>query len=106
MLCISPAAGSATFGYIYLSDTKRRHEAAITAYFNSAGCGVAVLPCPDFEKFVADNNLLYHDLLFVSDIPRYIIPVGLRILKAQNYDDSPCYNWLPDPPSLSSLGPS
>jgi hypothetical protein len=98
MLCISPAAGSATFGYIYLSNTKRCHEAAITAYFDSAGHEVDVLPCPDFEQFVADNNLLYRDLLFVSNIPRYIIPAGLRILEAQNYDDSP--------PSLSSFGPS
>ena len=106
MLRISPATGSATFGYIYLSDTEQRHEAAITAYFDSAGREVDVLPCPDFEQFVADNNLLYRDLLFVSDIPRYIIPAGLRILKAQNYDDSPCYDWLPDPPSLSSFGPS
>ena len=105
MLCISPAAGSATFGYIYLSNTKRCHEAAITAYFDSAGHEVDVLPCPDFEQFVADNNLLYRDLLFVSDIPRYIIPAGLRVNKAQNYNDSPPYDWLPDPPSLSSFGP-
>lgn len=69
LLRISPAAGSAKFGYIYLSDTERRHEEAITAYFNSAGREVAVLPCPDFEQFIADNNLLYRDLLFVSNLP-------------------------------------
>ena len=63
MLCISPAAGSATFGYIYLSDTKWRHEAAITANFDSAGRKVAVIPCPDFEQFITDNNLLYRNLL-------------------------------------------
>ena len=106
MLCISPAAGSATFSYIYLSGTKRHHEAAITVYFDGAGREVNVLPCPDFEQFVADNNLLYRNLLFVSDIHRYIIPVGLRILEAQTCDDSPRYDWLPDPPSLSSFGPS
>jgi hypothetical protein len=106
MLCISPAAGSTTLGYIYLFDTEWHHEAAITAYFDSAGREVAVPPCPDFEQFIADNNLLYHDLLFVSDIPRYIIPAGLRILEAQNYNNSPRYNWLLDPPSLSSFGPS
>ena len=107
MLRISPAAGSTTFGYIYLSDTERRHEAAITAYFNSAGREVDVLPCPNFEQYITGNSLLYRDLLFVSsDIPRYIIPVGLRILEAQNYDNSPRYDWLPDPPSLSSFGPS
>ena len=32
MLHISSTAGSTTFGYIYLSDTERHHEAAITAY--------------------------------------------------------------------------
>ena len=106
MLRISPAAGSTKFGYIYLSNTERRHEEAITAYFDSVGREVAVLPCPDFELFIADNNLLYRDLLFVSDLPRYIIPAGIRILEAQNYDDSPRYNWLPDPPSLSNFGPS
>ena len=106
MLRISPAAGSAKFGYIYLSDTERRHEEAITAYFDSAGREVAVLPCPDFEQFIADNNLLYRDLLFVSDLPRYIIPAGIRILEAQNYDDSPRYDWLPNPSSLSSFGTS
>jgi len=106
MLRISPAAGSAKFGYIYLSNSERRHEEAITAYFASAGREVAVLPCPNFEQFIADNNLLYRDLLFVSNLPRYIIPVGICILEAQNCDDSPCYNWLLDPPSLSSFGPS
>jgi hypothetical protein len=106
MLHISPAAGSAKFGYIYLSDTKRRHEEAITAYFDSAGRKVAILPCPDFEQFIADNNLLYRDLLFVSDLPRYVISAGIRILEAQKYNDSPNYEWLPDPPSLSSFGPS
>ena len=49
MVCISPAAGSTTLGYIYLTDTKRRH-AAITAYFDSAGREVAVPPCPNFEQ--------------------------------------------------------
>ena len=106
MLCISPTAGSATFGYIYLSNIERCHEAAITAYFDSAGRKGDVIPCPDFEQFVANNNLLYRDILFVSDISRYIIPAGLCILAAQNYDDSPRYNWLPDLPSLSSFGPS
>ena len=106
MLRVSPAAGSATFGYIYLSDTERRHETAITAYFDSTGREVAVLPCPDFEQFTADNDLVYRDILFVSDLPRYIIPAGIRILEAKNYDDSPRYDWLPVPPSPSSFGAS
>ena len=59
--------------------------------FDRAWREVPVLPCPDFEQFITDNNLLYRDLLFVSDLPWYIIPAGIHILEAQNYDDSPCY---------------
>ena len=106
MLHISPATGSANFGYIYLSDTERCHEEATTAYFDSAGRKVTILPCPNFEQFIADNKLSYCNLLFVSDLPRYIIPAGICILEAQNYDNSPHYDWFPDPPSLLSFGPS
>ena len=75
MLCFASPLPPALpkIGYIYLSGTKRCHEEAITAYFDSAGREVAVLPCPDFEQFITDNYLLYRDLLFVSDLPRYII---------------------------------
>jgi hypothetical protein len=38
LLRISPAAGSATFGYIYIAEDERHQpEDAITAYFNSVG---------------------------------------------------------------------
>ncbi len=37
MLRVSPSAGLATFGYVYLADTERRHEDALTAYFDSTG---------------------------------------------------------------------
>jgi hypothetical protein len=107
MLCVSPSAGLATFGYVYLADAERRHEDALTAYFDSAGREVTVLPCPNFERFVVvDYNIPLCDVLFVSDLPRYIILVGIRILASQQYANSPRFDWLPDPPSLSSFGPS
>ena len=80
MLRVSPSAGSATFGYIYLTDAERCHKDTLTAYFDSAGREVTVLPCPDFECFVVDNTIPFRDILLVSDLPRYIIPAGIRIL--------------------------
>ena len=89
ILRISPAAGSATFGYVYLAETEIRNQDAITAYFDSAGREVSVIPCPDFESFIAANNLMYRDVLFISDLPRYVIPAGIRILEANEYNASP-----------------
>ena len=106
MLCISPAAGSATFGYIYLAEAELRHQDAITAYFDSAGQEVTVLPCPDFDSFIADNSLMYRDVLFITDLPRYVIPAGIRILKANSYIASPHLAWLPAPPNILSFQPS
>ena len=106
MLRITPAAGSATFGYIYLAEAELRHQDAITAYFNIAGQEVAVFPCPDFESFIADTSLMYREVLFITDLPRYLIPAGIQILKANSYIASPRYDWLPDPPDLSSFQPS
>ena len=106
MLRISPAAGSATFGYIYLADAELRQQDAITAYFDSAGRLVTALPCPDFESFLADTSLVYRDVLFLSDLPRYVIPAGIRILEANSYIESPHLAWLPPPPDLSSFQPS
>jgi hypothetical protein len=105
VLHISLAAGSATFGYIYVAETELRHKAAITAYFESAGREVTSIPCPDFETYIADNNLMYRDILFITDLPRYVIPAGIRILKAHRYNDSPHYDWLPAPPDLASFNP-
>ena len=82
ILRISPAAGSATFGYVYLAETEICNQDAITAYFNSAGREVSDIPCPDFESLIAANNLMYRDVLFISDLPRYIIPAGIRNLEA------------------------
>ncbi len=42
ILRISPAAGSATFGYVYMAETELRHQDAIIAYFDSAGREVSV----------------------------------------------------------------
>jgi hypothetical protein len=103
ILRISPAAGSATFGYVYMAETEIRHQDAIIAYFDSAGREVAVLPCPDFESFIAANSLMYRDVMFISDLPRYVIPAGRRILEANEYNASPRHNWLPEPPDLSSF---
>ena len=106
MLRISPASGSATFGYVYVADSEIRHQDAIIAYFDSAGREVAILQCPDFESFIADNSLMYRDVMFISDLPRYVIPAGRRILEANEYNASPRHDWLPEPPDLSSLQPS
>jgi hypothetical protein len=106
MLRISPAAGSARFGYIYLAEAELRHQDAITAYFDSAGREVTVLPCPDFDSFLADTSLMYRDVLIITDLPRYVIPAGIRILEANSYITSPHLAWLPPPPDLSSFQPS
>jgi hypothetical protein len=57
VLRISPAAGSATFGYIYLYKNERHQEDPITAYFNSARRDVVPIPCPDFNAFMAAYRL-------------------------------------------------
>jgi hypothetical protein len=106
ILRISPASGSATFAYIYLAETELRHKDAITAYFDSAGRAVTVFPCPDFETYIADNSFMYRDVMFITNLPRYVIPAGIRILKANPYNNSPHYDWLPAPPDLSSFNPS
>jgi hypothetical protein len=103
ILRISPASGSATFGYIYLAETELHHKDAITAYFDSGGWVVTVFPCPDFETYIADNSLMYRNVMFITNLPRYVIPAGIRILEANWYNDSPHYDWLPAPPDLSSF---
>jgi hypothetical protein len=103
VLCVSPASGLATFGYIYLAETKLHHQNAIFAYFNSVGREISVIPCPDFDTFISNLNLMYRDIMFISDLPRYIIPAGNRILQANQYNDSPNHDWLLAPPDLSSF---
>jgi hypothetical protein len=100
MLRISPAAGSATFGYIYLAEAKLCHQDAITAYFDSAGRSVTVLPYPDFDSFLANTSLIYRDVLLLTDLPRYVIPAGIQILNANSYIPSPHLAWLPPPAAI------
>jgi hypothetical protein len=83
-----------------------RQQDAITAYFDSAGRSVTVLPCPDFDSFLADTSLIYRDVLFLANLPRYVIPAGIRILEVNSYIASPHLAWLTPPPDLSSLQPS
>ena len=106
MLHISPAAGSAIFGYIYLAEAKLRHQDTITAYFNSVGWEVTVLPCPDFDSFLANTSLMYCNVLFITNLPWYIIPASIWILEANGYIASTHLDWLPNPPNLSSFQPS
>jgi hypothetical protein len=95
ILRISPASGSATFGYVYFAETELCHQDAIIAYFDSASREVTVFSCSDFESFIADNSIIYRDVLFITDLPRYIIPAGIRILVANKYNASPRHDWLP-----------
>jgi hypothetical protein len=103
LLRISPASGSATFGYIYLTETKLHHRNAISAYFDSTDREISVIPCPDFDTFISDLHLMYRGVMLVSDLPRYILPAGNQILQANQYNDSTNHDRLPAPPDLSSF---
>ena len=46
---------------------------------------------------------MYRDVLFISDLPRYVIPAGIRILQANDYNTSPGHDWLPEQPDFSSF---
>jgi hypothetical protein len=43
------------------------------------------------------HNLFDQDVLFALDLPCYIIPAVLRILWADQCDESPNLDWLPGP---------
>jgi hypothetical protein len=58
ILYISPAAGSATFEYIYLVTHKCPHKDAIMAYFNRAGREVSVIPCPEWLTTISLTGML------------------------------------------------
>ncbi len=106
VLRISPAAGSATFGYIYIAEDKPRHpEDAITANFNSAGREVTVLPCPDVDTFMAKYSLLDCHMSFVNGLPQYIVPAVTCILQANQHNNPPNHDWLPAPPDGYHGGP-
>jgi hypothetical protein len=103
ILCISPAAGSATFGYILVAENKRHQEGAIAIYYDSAGQEVTVLPCPNFANFLIEHSIQEHNVSLIIDLPCYIIPAGTRILQANHYSASPNQDWLPVSLDLSSL---
>jgi hypothetical protein len=103
ILCISPAEGLARFGYIYLATHKCPQEEAIPTYFDSAGHEVFVIPCPDFEAFMADNHLSNQDIVFVTDLSRHTILASRRILQTTRHNDTPNLDWMPPPPNLLSF---
>jgi hypothetical protein len=103
VLRISPAAGSAIFGYILIAENERHQEKAIFAYFENAGREVTILPCPNFAKFLVDHSLQERNVSLIIDLPRYIIPANIFILQASKYSTLPNKEWLPAPPDLSSF---
>jgi hypothetical protein len=103
VLRISPAAGSAIFGYILIPENEHHQEKAISAYFENAGHEVTILPCPNFAKFLVDHSLQERNVSLIIDLPRYIIPAGIFILQANEYSALHNQEWLPAPPDLSSF---
>jgi hypothetical protein len=104
MLCISPSEEGGARGFIYLSSQEISDQAAIIAYFNNAGREVYVLPCQDFDEFLAFNHLQVRQISFVTDLPNYIIPMGCRIIEENDSSKevAPNLSWLSSSPSISS----
>ena len=107
IICVSPAHDGEPFGYIYLTPREHNHQETVRAYFDSAGREVTTLPCPVFEEFILANSLRTCNVSFLCDLPKYILRLGLWILKDTAYssDGRPGLSWLPCTPSvtLSSL---
>ena len=103
ILRISPAQDGAQFGYIHLASGEIDHQEAIRAYFDSAGREVTTLPCPDFEGFLLANTLRTRNIIFLMDLPEYILRLGRRILEDNAYssDGYPTLSWLPPSPSVT-----
>jgi hypothetical protein len=70
VLRISPAAGSATFGYILIAENEHHQENTISAYFESAGRKVTVLPYPNFANFLLDHSLQECNISLFINLPR------------------------------------
>jgi hypothetical protein len=85
ILCISPAAGSAIFGYILIPENKCHQEKAISPYFENAGREVTILPCPNFIEFLVDHSLQERNISLIINLPRYIIPARIFILQVNKY---------------------
>ena len=88
ILRISLAQDGDAFGCIHLSSGEIINQAAIITYFDNAGREVEVLPCPDFEGFMAANLLRTHTISFLCDLPDYILQLGCQILDDTTYSSS------------------
>ncbi len=103
MLCISPQLAGGFVGYILLKPSKRIHQDAFLAYFDSAGRVVHVLPCPNFDNFLQSNFLCPCDISFLSNLPNlaYLLSMGPCILRDNDYSQDAPLNltWLPTVPS-------
>ncbi len=104
MLCISPSEEGGACGFIYLSSQEISDQAAIIAYFDNAGREVSVLPCQDFDEFLASNHLQVHQVSFVTNLTNYITPMGRCIIEENDpsKEVAPNLSWLPSSPSISS----
>jgi hypothetical protein len=103
VLRISPAAGSAIFGYILIAKKEHHQENAISTYFENAGREVMVLPCPNFANFLLGHSLQERNVSLIINLPRYIIPTGICILQANKYSALLNQEWPPAPPDLSNF---
>ncbi len=100
VLRVSPASGSARFGYINVATNERHLQVALMAYFDTSGCDVVVFPCPYFDSFIQDHSLTNSKISFVSNLLSDIIPAGNKILEAARYAKSPNQDCLTTPPDL------
>jgi hypothetical protein len=73
------------------------------AYFERAMHDILVMPCPNFEAFMAENHLSNCDIVFVLDLPRHVILAGIKIPHTNWHNDSPNLDWMPTPPNTSSF---
>jgi len=89
VLRVSPASGSARFGYIYVAANKCNLQDALMVYFGTSGCDVVVFPCPDFDSFMQDHSLTNSNISFVSNLPSYIIPAGNKFSMQRDTPNHP-----------------
>jgi len=77
----------------------------VAAYFDAAGREVKVIPCPDFDTFLAAHSLRTRNVSFLIDLPAYILESGRRILADNDYSSSnvpPDLSWGPDPDGIKA----
>ncbi len=104
ILCISPSQEVRSFGFIYLSIDKLKYQAAIIAYLDNVGREAAILPCHNFDEFLASNSLQTCQVSFINNLPAYIVFMGQYILKENAYSEEmgPDLSWLTRSPSMTS----